>query len=132
MNIKVTSLCVGNINKKEIIKKELKPNSFCRDVICIPYKEDALLIKVGAGYVDFDTLEEEKDLAAIYKKIDSSGNFQNGCGILRDTIPFFDEDGLFYVDYDMLREVDYPFEEECVSFKKLKKIREGYGKGINN
>ena len=62
MNIKITSLCIGDIYEKTTIRREFKPNSFCTTTTSIPYKKDALLIKIGNGYVDIDTIDNERKL----------------------------------------------------------------------
>ena len=121
MNIKVTSLCTGDIYKKITVRKEFRPGKFGTDVKSVPYKENALLIKVGSGYVDIDTVKNEKDLKEKYNEVIALGDFRNGCGILRDTIPFDDNEGLLYVDYESIKDTSY--DTKAVSFKKLKKVR---------
>lgn len=130
MNIKITSLCIGDIYEKTTIRREFKPNSFCTTTTSIPYKKDALLIKIGNGYVDIDTIKDEKNLKEKYNEVNALGDFRNGCGILRDTIPFDDNEGLLFVDYESIKETDY--ESSTVSFKRLKKARVNNGKDINH
>ena len=129
MNIKITSLCIGDIYEKTTIRREFKPNSFCTTTTSIPYKKDALLIKMGNGYVDIDTIDNERKLKEKMKEVNALGEFRNGCGILRDTIPFYDDEGELFIDYDSLKESSY--EGTSISFKKLKKDRSN-GKNINN
>lgn len=129
MNIKVTSLCIGDICKKMTIRKEFSPGKFGTNVTSVPYKENALLIKVGNGYVDIDTIKDEKTLKKKYNEVNALGDFRNGCGILRDTIPFDDNEGLLFVDYESIKDTDY--ESSTVSFKRLKKVRVNNGKDIN-
>ena len=129
MNIKITSLCIGDIYEKTTIRREFKPNSFCTTTTSIPYKKDALLIKIGNGYVDIDTIDNERKLKEKMKEVNALGEFRNGCGILRDTIPFYDDEGERFIDYDSLKESSY--EGTIISFKKLKKDRSN-GKNINN
>ena len=129
MNIKITSLCIGDIYEKTTIRREFKPNSFCTTTTSIPYKKDALLIKIGNGYVDIDTIDNERKLKEKMKEVNALGEFRNGCGILRDTIPFYDDEGELFIDYDSLKESSY--EGTSISFKKLKKDRSN-GKNINN
>lgn len=121
MNIKITSLCIGDIYEKTTVRREFKPNSFCTTTTSIPYKKDALLIKVGNGYVDIDTIDNERKLKEKMKEVNALGEFRNGCGILRDTIPFYDDEGKLFIDYDSLKESSY--EGTNISFKKLKKDR---------
>lgn len=130
MNIKVTSLCIGDIYKKITVRKEFSPGKFGTNVTSVPYKENALLIKVGSGYVDIDTVKDEKTLKKKYNEVNALGNFRNGCGILRDTIPFDDNEGLLFVDYESIKDTGY--EGSTVSFKRLKKVRVNNGKDINN
>ena len=56
MEIVISSICLGNINR--ILKKEEelpnKKNFYILDVASIPIKENALLLKAGSGYIDFD------------------------------------------------------------------------------
>ena len=120
MNIKITSLYLGDIYKKTIIRREFKPGKFSTDVKSISYKENTLLIKVGNGYVDIDTIKDEKSLKEKYNELNALGEFRNGCGILKDTIPFDDNEGLLYVDYDSLKMVNS--NKSVISFKKLKKL----------
>lgn len=129
MNIKITSLCIGDIYEKTTIRREFKPNSFCTTTTSMPYKKDALLIKMGNGYVDIDTIDNERKLKEKMKEVNALGEFRNGCGILRDTIPFYDDEGELFIDYDSLKESSY--EGTSISFKKLKKDRSN-GKNINN
>ena len=129
MNIKITSLCIGDIYEKTTIRREFKPNSFCTTTTSIPYKKDALLIKIGNGYVDIDTIDNERKLKEKMKEVNALGEFRNGCGILRDTIPFYDDEGELFIDYDSLKESSE--EGTSISFKKLKKDRSN-GKNINN
>lgn len=121
MNIKITSLYISNINMKQTVTKKIKQNSFYTSTVSVLYKKDALLIKVGNGYVDIDSINTEKDLKKMYNEVNALGDFRNGCGILRDTIPFFDEEGVYYVDHEAIRETDY--KGDVISFKKLKKMR---------
>lgn len=130
MNIKVTSLCIGDIYQKTTVRKEFRPGKFGTDVTSVPYKENALLIKVGSGYVDIDTIKNEKSLKEKYNEVNALGEFRNGCGILRDTIPFDDNEGLLYVDYESIKDTSY--DTPAISFKKLKKVRENNGKNINH
>ena len=130
MNIKVTSLCIGDIYKKMTVRKEFSPGKFGTNVISVPYKENVLLIKIGNGYVDIDTIKDEKNLKEKYNEVNALGDFRNGCGILRDTIPFDDNEGLLFVDYESIKETDY--ESSTVSFKRLKKARVNNGKDINH
>ena len=92
-------------------------------------KENALLIKVGSGYVDIDTVKNEKDLKEKYNEVNALGEFRNGCGILRDTIPFDANEGLLYVDYESIKDTSY--DTKAMSFKRLKKVRENNGKNTN-
>ncbi len=121
MNIKITSLYISNINMKQTVTKKIKQNSFCTSTVSVLYKKDALLIKVGNGYVDIDDINTEKDLKKMYNEVNALGDFRNGCGILRDTIPFFDEEGIYYVDHEAIRKTNY--KGDVISFKKLKKMR---------
>lgn len=129
MNIKVTSLCIGDIYQKITVRKEFRPGKFGTDVKSVLYKENALLIKVGSGYVDIDTVKNEKDLKEKYNEVNALGEFRNGCGILRDTIPFDANEGLLYVDYESIKDTSY--DTKAMSFKRLKKVRENNGKNTN-
>ena len=129
MNIKVTSLCIGDIYKKMTVRKEFSPGKYGTNVTSVPYKENVLLIKIGNGYVDIDTIKDEKTLKERYKEVNALGDFRNDCGILRDTIPFDDNEGLLFVDYESIRDIDY--EGSSIPFKKLKKVRVNNGKNIN-
>ncbi len=134
MHIKITSLYIGDIYKKLEIKKEMpsSSNGFYMETLSILKKEKAFLLKVGSGYVDLDEINDEKTLKSKYNEINALGDFRNGCGILRDTIPFLDSEGEDYVDYESLETFTYPFKKDKISFKELKKIREIHGKNINN
>lgn len=129
MNIKVTSLCIGDIYQKTTVRKEFRPGKFGTDVKSVLYKENALLIKVGSGYIDIDTVKNEKDLKEKYNEVNALGEFRNGCGILRDTIPFDANEGLLYVDYESIKDTSY--DTKSMSFKRLKKVRENNGKNTN-
>lgn len=119
MNIKISSLCIGDIYKKITVRREFRPGKFSTDVTSIPFKENALLIKAGSGYIDVDTIKNEKDLKKRYNEVNALGNFRNGCGILRDTIPFDDNEGLLFVDLESLHDSSY--NGKSISFKKIKK-----------
>ena len=82
MNIKVTSLCIGDIYQKTTVRKEFRPGKFGTDVTSVPYKENALLIKVGNGYVDIDTIKDEKTLKRDEYVNVSSGDRSNWIDII--------------------------------------------------
>lgn len=129
MQIKITSLCLGNIDKKQTIRREFKSNSFCTDTIATIHKENALLIRVGNGYVDIDSIKDEKALKSLYKEVNALGEFRNGCGILKDTVPFDENEGDLFVDYESIRDTSY--QGKSISLKKLKEERIRNGKNIN-
>ena len=127
MEIVISSIYIGTINK--LVKKEravlTRKNAFIIDNLSLPYKEEALLLKIGSGYVDFDGVKTEKELKKLYGEVNTLGEFRDGCGILKDTVPFFDSEGDLYVDYDTLVKAKLPLKDKRkkVNFKTLKKIR---------
>ncbi len=129
MRIKIKYICIGDIYQKKVERKEFSPGKYGTNVTSIPYKNDAILIKMGSGYVDIDTIENKRALKEKYNEVNALGNFRNGCGILRDTIPFDDNEGSLFVDYESIKDIacKYP----SVSFKTLKKARINDGKNIN-
>lgn len=129
MFIKITSLYLGDIYKKITEESEFKPRKLSLSVTSVPYKENALLIKVGEGFVDIDTIKDERDLKEKYNAVNALGEFRDGCGILKDTIPFFDTEGDLYVEHDSIRRADY--KGKVISLNKLKHKRVNNGKNIN-
>ena len=127
MEIVINSIYMGTINK--LVKKEravlTRKNAFIIDNLSLPYKEEALLLKIGSGYVDFDGVKTEKELKKLYGEVNPLGEFRDGCGILKDTVPFFDSEGDLYVNYDTLVKAKLPLKDKRkkVNFKTLKKIR---------
>ena len=127
MEIVISSIYIGTINK--LVKKEkavlTRKNAFIIDNLSLQYKEEALLLKIGSGYVDFDGVKTEKELKRLYEEVNPLGEFRDGCGILKDTVPFFDSEGDLYVDYDTLVKAKLPLKDKRkkVNFKTLKKIR---------
>ena len=124
MEIVISSICLGNINR--ILKKEgelsNKKNFYILDVASIQVKENALLLKAGCGYIDFDNVKTEEELKKLYKEINALGEFRDGCGILKDTIPFTEKEGDIYVDHETIKDVNFPSKKKKVHFKTLKKF----------
>ena len=124
MEIVISSICLGNINR--ILKKEEelpnKKNFYILDVASIPIKENALLLKAGSGYIDFDTVKTEEELKKLYNEINALGEFRDGCGILKDTIPFTEAEGEIYVDHETIKNASLPSKKEKINFKTLKKV----------
>ncbi len=124
MEIVISSIYIGNINR--ILKKEEelpnKKNFYILDVASIPIKENAILLKAGSGYIDFDSVKTEEELKKLYKEINALGEFRDGCGILKDTIPFTEKEGDIYVDHETIKNVNFPFKKKKVHFKTLKKV----------
>ena len=129
MFIKITSLYLGDIYKKISEENEFRPHKFSLKVTTVPYKENALLLKVGEGFVDIDTIKDEKDLKEKYNEVNALGEFRDGCGILKDTIPFFDSEGELYIEHDSIRRADY--KGKVISLNKLKQKRVNNGENIN-
>ncbi len=124
MEIVISSICLGNINR--ILKKEEqapnKKNFYILDIASVPVKENALLLKAGSGYIDFDTVKTEEELKKLYNEINALGEFRDGCGILKDTIPFTEAEGEIYVDHETIKNASLPSKKKKINFKTLKKV----------
>ena len=124
MEIVISSICLGNINR--ILKKEEqapnKKNFYILDIASVPVKENALLLKAGSGYIDFDTVKTEGELKKLYNEINALGEFRDGCGILKDTIPFTEAEGEIYVDHETIKNASLPSKKKKINFKTLKKV----------